>query len=401
MIRQVACTIVALASLTAGEAYSQSSQGTQILPELRERGTYHSATGTWSRAVQPPPAAFGPQVVYSNTGSGGLTLPLPSSQSIVDEGRIPSTTSTNPVGAQDSYFVNGFQIAYCVDSVPTSLTQIDVAFYESYTPCTMPAGPPDALFQFNGTLPGATTPGNLSCWIVTIDLTGDSEFCIRGDGDGAFGGQDHFGWSMRLAHPGGGTAIMVGDPLGSPGTTGLDTEDRYYLIDHTTPSLSTCVVGNYPASAFASFWLQVFADGQGDCTPVGTSYCVATPNSTGFSAVMDASGSNRVSANDLILSAAPVPATQPGLFYYGAMQVQTPFGNGFQCVGGAALGRLPVVQASASGVLAEAVDNTMPPTGQTVITPGSTWNFQAWFRDPAAGGAMFDLSNAYSVTFVM
>ena len=35
----------------------------------------------------------------------------------------------------------------------------------------------------------------------------------------------------------------------------------------------------------------------------------------------------------------------------------------------------------------------------TQITAGSTWNFSAWFRDPAAGGAFFNLSDGLEVTF--
>ena len=34
-----------------------------------------------------------------------------------------------------------------------------------------------------------------------------------------------------------------------------------------------------------------------------------------------------------------------------------------------------------------------------VITAGSSWNFQAWFRDPAANGATFNLSDGLHVTF--
>jgi hypothetical protein len=34
-----------------------------------------------------------------------------------------------------------------------------------------------------------------------------------------------------------------------------------------------------------------------------------------------------------------------------------------------------------------------------VITPGSTAYFQCWYRDPAAGGAAFNLSDGLSVTF--
>ena len=33
------------------------------------------------------------------------------------------------------------------------------------------------------------------------------------------------------------------------------------------------------------------------------------------------------------------------------------------------------------------------------FTPGSQWNFQAWFRDPAAGGSNFNLTNGLTITF--
>jgi hypothetical protein len=40
---------------------------------------------------------------------------------------------------------------------------------------------------------------------------------------------------------------------------------------------------------------------------------------------------------------------------------------------------------------------TLPP-GAT-ITAGSTWNFQFWYRNPAAGGAGFNLSDGLSIRF--
>ena len=66
-------------------------------------------------------------------------------------------------------------------------------------------------------------------------------------------------------------------------------------------------------------------------------------------------------------------------------------------------GRLPkhalsIVNATAN-VMTFLLDNTSPPSAATQITPGSTWNFQAWFRDPLAGGLAFDLSDGLSVTF--
>ncbi len=111
---------------------------------------------------------------------------------------------------------------------------------------------------------------------------------------------------------------------------------------------------------------------------------------------MCASGSASVAANDLLLRAEPVP-NQPGLFFYGPQQATIPFGNGTLCIAGQ-IGRLDVVNATGN-VMTFLVDNTSPPSAATQITPGSTWNFQAWFRDPMAGGAFFDLSDGLNVVF--
>ena len=100
-----------------------------------------------------------------------------------------------------------------------------------------------------------------------------------------------------------------------------------------------------------------------------------------------------------MLVAAPLPAGQNGIFYYGDGQGLLPFGNGFRCVTGST-GRLSIETTDAGGVLTHALDNTQPPVPALQITAGSTWNFQAWYRDPAGGGAAFDLSDALMVTFV-
>lgn len=74
-------------------------------------------------------------------------------------------------------------------------------------------------------------------------------------------------------------------------------------------------------------------------------------------------------------------------------------GNGFQCVSGSALYRFPAGSSSASGSLVHAPDLAAPPIPSGAILPGSTWCFQAWYRDPAAGGASFNLSNGLSIAF--
>ena len=129
---------------------------------------------------------------------------------------------------------------------------------------------------------------------------------------------------------------------------------------------------------------------------IGTNYCISNANSTGQPALMSASGSPVVAAANFHLTASPVP-NQPGIFYYGPNQSMLAFGNGFRCVSGFT-SRLGVVNASGNA-LSTTVDFANPPTVQGTIMAGSTWNFQAWFRDPPGGGAFFDLSDGLEVMF--
>jgi glucose/arabinose dehydrogenase len=146
-------------------------------------------------------------------------------------------------------------------------------------------------------------------------------------------------------------------------------------------------------------------DGNGvpdECDCAGVPFCQATPSSAGAPAALSSNGECAVADNALVLSAAPVP-NQPGIFFYGANQVNggagLPFLDGFRCVGGGApVFRLPPITASGN-VATLAVDLTSPPPGGGQITSGSTWHFQYWFRDPAAGGAGANLSNALTIVF--
>jgi len=79
-----------------------------------------------------------------------------------------------------------------------------------------------------------------------------------------------------------------------------------------------------------------------------------------------------------------------GLVAIGTGHVQSAFGNGFLCIGGSLL-RLPPRQA-VGGYLSYAIQPTDPVAAQ--LLAGGTWHFQAWYRDVAAGGAGFNLSNA-------
>ncbi len=143
----------------------------------------------------------------------------------------------------------------------------------------------------------------------------------------------------------------------------------------------------------------------GPCSgPVVQRYCTGNPNSTGGGALIDTAGSTSLAANDFSLYVSGAVPSVPGIFFYGGGQSSTPFGDGVRCVAAGGLGifRLnPAQVISVFGDLSRPVDLTAPPAGSGAgqIQAGDTWNFQFWYRDVAAGGAGFNLSDAVSVTF--
>lgn len=122
----------------------------------------------------------------------------------------------------------------------------------------------------------------------------------------------------------------------------------------------------------------------------GTStFCQTGANSSRISAT----GSSLVAANggfgDLVLHASNVPSGAPGIFVLSqAHQQGFPFGQGFLCLNGPLI-RLPVTTNATIAV------DYLSPELIGLITPGSIWNFQFWFRSAPT----FDLSNGLSVTF--
>ena len=134
----------------------------------------------------------------------------------------------------------------------------------------------------------------------------------------------------------------------------------------------------------------------------GTSYCTGAPNSVGAGATLSMTGSTSHAANDLVLVASGAVPGAFGVFFYGEAQSQVPFGDGFRCVESPLYLFMPGVQADASGTATYAVDFGIPPasSGPGAIAPCSTLYFQYWYRDPAAGGAGFNLSDGLEITVV-
>ena len=134
-------------------------------------------------------------------------------------------------------------------------------------------------------------------------------------------------------------------------------------------------------------------------------FCTSTVNSTGSACTIDCTGLPSVALNQFDLVATGAVPNAPGLFFYNSGQMQVPFGNGYLCVGGGApaIFRLgPPAFSNGTGVAVRHVDFDTAPAGSGpgAILPLATWNFQYYYRDQAAGGARFNLSDAISVTFV-
>ncbi len=140
------------------------------------------------------------------------------------------------------------------------------------------------------------------------------------------------------------------------------------------------------------------------CERLAGNYCQTSPNSVGTGALIGYFGTLSIADNTFTVRAGQSPANQFGLFFYGLEQTSVPFGNGVLCVGPGSnvIHRLVPPQLTDDlGNVQRLVDFTQPPASMDLgeITPGSTWNFQFWYRDPGGGGAFFNLSDALSATF--
>ena len=131
-------------------------------------------------------------------------------------------------------------------------------------------------------------------------------------------------------------------------------------------------------------------------------YCFAAANSTGVGTRIGSAGAPSVGLNQFQLTVRDA-VRGSGLFFYGSTRVLAFQGDGFRCVGGMTARLNTAVPVRVDGTAELALDFTAPPlsAGPRAILPGSTWNFQFWYRDslgPLGNGS--NLSDALEVTFV-
>lgn len=141
---------------------------------------------------------------------------------------------------------------------------------------------------------------------------------------------------------------------------------------------------------------------------VGTEYCgPAVANSTGLPGSLEGFGSPRVTTNSFGVRATNLPPGAFTLLVVSDNQGFTPNPGGSAgnlCLGGQ-LGRFvnQIGQATGGGVFEVTVDLSSlptPPTFNTQVMAGDTWNFQCWNRDFLMGSATSNFTTGLSVTFL-
>jgi len=428
---------IALLCATA-EARPQIGAAKATSP-IRDAGTYHLATGTWTR--RSTTLATSPDAIYRNDAPTGYFLYGWEGCWSVDEIMLPGPG--NPyAGSQDAYRIDGLEFAYCKQGSGT----VDwyLGFYDGYTPCDDPAAPSNCISELLPqpyVVPGL--PGGSACWIVTVDLSGGLEVCMQADGGGCDPGYqgsglglDHggigFAWKtsdggvagpLRAGEycwipPGEGTCYRPGFTSCVPYATGLGMMDLFAISDHN--GFTDCHVGNgcywfggtgcasfcgaINGNALIQFHFVLFADCATTCAGNPTLvYCDETHDPNNAADVGISTSDSSSSSIELLLAQAP-----PGMFAYplvgdGTGVVADPPGaKGSLCVaGGACLGRYDKdVQTIASdGTARVDLKNaaSQPCGGAVQIVPGAVWNFQYWHRQPMGQASTF--SSAIQVKF--
>ncbi|MEM8711919.1 MAG: hypothetical protein AAGG01_13285, partial [Planctomycetota bacterium] len=135
-----------------------------------------------------------------------------------------------------------------------------------------------------------------------------------------------------------------------------------------------------------------------------TEICDGLPNVTGSPAQMDIVGAPSLTINDLGLEVEGAAPYTLGVLFYGPAATAVPTGNGLRCVDGGDLSlfRAGVRIANGGGEMHFPLDLTQAPfdAGLSHVTAGSTWVFQAWYRDVGGPlGAPTNFSSALAVRF--
>ena len=452
MLQPVLLACVALSSPLPATAQLSRAQPKPITTDVKDAGTYHLASGTWTRGASSLLATV-PDSLYDNTCTVGMYYGMGDGDVVWDSGRIPSMTSPSGngslTGTADYWQVEKFYIGYC--SFEPLVTSLDIGFKDCYSACdntgTLPQ--PDYAFSLLN-VPAGTASGGLGCWTVTISLLNSSSFFgISPDCDGVYEDNpttDSFGWSWTQSIPTTGSdagPIMAGDPSGffpvsgqvcggvgdgtffpggGPGPgTGIGVLDQFEVGNGPTAPGCYWFGGYSAANPLSSFYMRLsgywespfcsgslgaaycFGDGTGALCPCGNLGALGSgcANSGGSGARLTGFGCPSVSFNGFGLHVSGVNGAKPGLLIRGDLEagggLGVPAGDGRLCTTGASQ-RSQVQVTSVGGT---SFNDWNGASMATVGNIGSVTNFQFWYRDPVGSpcGTGFNFSNGWRVWF--
>ncbi|MEM6671669.1 MAG: PQQ-dependent sugar dehydrogenase [Planctomycetota bacterium] len=175
----------------------------------------------------------------------------------------------------------------------------------------------------------------------------------------------------------------------------------------------------YPTGANLTLAVTLAVDGSGEILVAdyldGEIYRVLPPclieplcrgdrNASGGRGRLVAYGSTSIAKQELTFELSGIAPSAASLLFYGPVATSTTLGNGTLCV---EAGTTPVVRAGfgiaddvGRAVFATDLGATPFAAGPSRVEPGSTWYFQAWYRDVRGPlGATFNLSGALRIVF--
>ena len=121
-------------------------------------------------------------------------------------------------------------------------------------------------------------------------------------------------------------------------------------------------------------------------------------NSTGQGASLSATGSASAASDDLVLQITNLPPNRIGTILVGDMPLCAPLGAGLMASTGTVL-RLGGHQRTGAGGTMQLGPGIVGSVGGSIMA-GTTWTFQAWYRDPSGSPCDYhNLSNGYCVSY--
>lgn len=248
------------------------------------------------------------------------------------------------------------------------------------------AGGTEDRFEVGPGVPVPLAPGTHPALYATT--LNDDEYTLRLPAGTTIRAQIDF------VHAQGDLDLEIRDATGTLASSGFTNQES--LVYSTTPpdAFRDVVVRVAPKSGLTSVCNTYDLRIDVLQTALGASYCQAGVNGYGTEARILPAGSSSVSANNLSFVCQAFPGLNPGILIAGTVVTQVPFGDGFRCVGGSIL-RLGA--SSAANGIATYAPNLAAGQG-LAITAGTTWNFQAFYRDlTLPGGAGFNLTDAVAI----